>query len=572
MQITNLNRAAASSTTANDLDLIYLKGIMESPAVFKRNTHVNMLLICDIQYMFGFVSSLMSCMCQEQEASLKEVHLSPVRENNVELLQEILRDLDPFKHRSNTAAELTSILTQPHFQSLLETHDSVASQVCDSPPSSPGDFVDHNTEDEYKHTYPPPDAIRMVGIRKVAGEHLGVTFKVEGGDLIIARILHGGMVDQQGLLHAGDIIKEVNGREVGRDPRVLQEELQAASGNIVLKILPSYHEAILPRQVFFKCHYDYDPANDNLIPCKEAGLRFETGDILQIVNQDDVNWWQARHVEGGSTGLIPSQTLEEKRKAFVKRDVELAPAGNLCTGVGGKKKKKIMYVTTKNAEFDRHEILLYEEVAKVPPFKRKTLIVIGAQGVGRRRLKNKLLLRDPLLFGTTIPYTSRKPKKGERESRMFAFTSRSKMETDIKNGRYLEHGEYEGNLYGIKTDSIQEVIEAGRICILDPNPQTLKVLRTSEFLPYVVFLQSPEFEVLKAINHSAVEAGVVTKTLTDEEMHRTCNESAKIQAAYGHYFDLTIVNDNLDETYRTVKAALETVSKNPQWVPVTWVF
>lgn len=32
--------------------------------------------------------------------------------------------------------------------------------------------MDHNTEDEYKHTYPPPDAIRMVGIRKVAGEHL----------------------------------------------------------------------------------------------------------------------------------------------------------------------------------------------------------------------------------------------------------------------------------------------------------------------------------------------------------------------------------------------------------------
>lgn len=44
--------------------------------------------------------------------------------------------------------------------------------------------------------------------------------------------------------------------------------------------------------------------------------------------------------------------------------------------------------------------------------------------------------------------------------------------------------------------------------------QSLKVLRTSEFLPYVVFLQSPEFEVLKAMNHSAVEAGVVPKTLT----------------------------------------------------------
>ncbi|XP_047213767.1 MAGUK p55 subfamily member 2-like isoform X2 [Girardinichthys multiradiatus] len=536
-----MSDSTTSSTIANDLDLIYLKGIMESPL--------------------------------EQEESPKEPRLSPVRENNVELLQEILRDLDPFTQRSDTAAELAGILTQPHFQSLLETHDSVASQACDSQHPSPCDFVDHEQEDS-QATNPalPSDAIRMVGIRKVAGEHLGVTFKVEAGELVIARILHGGIIDQQGLLHVGDVIKEVNGRDLSQDPRVLLEELQAASGIVVLKILPSYHETIPPRQVFFKCLYDYDPASDTLIPCKEAGLRFETGDILQIVNQDDINWWQARHVEGGSAGLIPSQMLEEKRKAFVKKDVELAPAGNLCTGLGVKKKKKMMYVTTKNAEFDRHEILLYEEVAKVPPFKRKTLVLIGAQGVGRRRLKAKLLLRDPQLFGTTIPYTSRKPKKGEGESRMYAFTSRTKMEADIKNGHYLEYGEYEGNLYGLKIDSIHEVVEAGRVCILDANLQSLKVLRTSEFLPYVVFLQSPDFEVLKAMNHSAVEAGVVTKALTDEELQRTCDESAKIKAAFGHFFDLTIINENLDETYRTVKAALETVSKNPQWVPVTWVF
>lgn len=54
---------------------------------------------------------------------------------------------------------------------------------------------------------------------------------------------------------------------------------------------------------------------------------------------------------------------------------------------------------------------------------------------------------------------------------MYAFTSRSKMETDIKNGRYLEHGEYDGNLYGLKIDSIHEVVEAGRVCILDANPE-----------------------------------------------------------------------------------------------------
>lgn len=50
------------------------------------------------------------------------------------------------------------------------------------------------------------------------------------------------------------------------------------------------------------------------------------------MEDSDQNWLyfcvQARHVEGGSTGLIPSQVLEEKRKAFVKRDVELTPAGS----------------------------------------------------------------------------------------------------------------------------------------------------------------------------------------------------------------------------------------------------
>lgn len=57
-------------------------------------------------------------------------------------------------------------------QSLLETHDSVAAQACESPPPSPCDFVDHEPEDSQAHNHLPPDAIRMVGIRKIAGEHL----------------------------------------------------------------------------------------------------------------------------------------------------------------------------------------------------------------------------------------------------------------------------------------------------------------------------------------------------------------------------------------------------------------
>lgn len=39
----------------------------------------------------------------------------------------------------------------------------------------------------------------------------------------------------------------------------------------------------------------------------------------------------------------------------------------------------------------------------MPPFRRKTLVLIGAQGVGRRSLKNKLIMSDQARYGTTIP-------------------------------------------------------------------------------------------------------------------------------------------------------------------------
>ncbi|XP_035389317.1 MAGUK p55 subfamily member 2b isoform X2 [Electrophorus electricus] len=521
---------STSSTTANDLDLIFLKGIMESPMAHER---------------------------------YEEPKLEAVRDNNVELVQDILRDLTPHTPHSQMALELARILREPHFQSLLETHDSVASKSYETPPPSPCAFMDPALNNQPV----PPDAVRMVGIRKVSGEHLGVTFRVEGGELVIARILHGGMIDQQGLLHVGDVIKEVNGTAVGSEPKVLQDMLKDASGSVVLKILPSYQEPHTPRQAFVKCHFDYDPMHDNLIPCKEAGLGFSSGDILQIFNQEDPNWWQACRLEGGSAGLIPSQLLEEKRKAFVKRDLELT-----ATGMGGKRKKKMMYLTTKNAEFDRHELRIYEEVAKVPPFRRKTLVLIGAQGVGRRSLKNKLLVSEPHRYGTTTPYTSRKPKVNEKEGQMYLFMSRGEMEADIRSGRYLEHGEYDGNLYGTKINSIHEVVDSGKICILDVNPQALKVLRTSEFLPFVVFIEAPDFEVLKDMNRSAIEAGVITKQLTDSELKRTVDESERIKGAYGHYFDLTIVNDNLDGAYRRLKVALERLTLDHQWVPVSWVF
>ncbi|KAF7669472.1 hypothetical protein LDENG_00186440 [Lucifuga dentata] len=528
-----------SGTGAKDIDLIFLRGIIESP----------------------IVRSL-----AKAHERLEEVKLQAVRDDNVELVTEILDSLNNLSDKDAAAAELTKILQEPHFKSLIAAHDKVAAKCYEMP------HAVVNSDALVTSSLVPADAVRVIGIQKRAGEPLGVTFRVEGGELVIARILHGGSIDRQGMLHTGDIIREVNGREVGSNPHELQELLRDCSGSITLKVVPSYKDTPTPPQVYLKPHFNYNPATDNLIPCKEAGLAFSKGDILHIVNKEDPNWWQAQKVVGGASGLIPSQFLEEKRKAFVRRDWDTS-SGMLCgTRTAKKKKKRMMYLTAKNAEFDRYELQIYEEVAKMPPFQRKTLVLIGAQGVGRRSLKNRLTVLNPLLYGTTVPFTSRHPREEERNGQSYCFVTREEMEKDIKDSRYLEHGEYDGNLYGTKIDSIHEVVDMGRTCILDVNPQALKVLKTAEFMPFVVFIAAPELDTLRAMHKAVVDAGLTTKLLTENDLKKTVDESARIHRAYSHYFDLTIVNDNLDMAFEKLQEAVEQLSVEPQWVPVSWVY
>jgi len=125
-------------------------------------------------------------------------------------------------------------------------------------------------------------AVRMVALRKSPGEPLGLTVKREVGELVVARILGGGAVDRQGLLHVGDVIGEVNGVPV-RSAEQLQVEIARCKENIQLKILPSCQEISSNGvQSYVRAHFDYDPKDDKLLPCPEIGLAFKKGDILQV--------------------------------------------------------------------------------------------------------------------------------------------------------------------------------------------------------------------------------------------------------------------------------------------------
>lgn len=56
-------------------------------------------------------------------------------------------------------------------------------------------------------------------------------------------------------------------------------------------------------------------------------------------------------------------------------------------------------------------------------------------------------------------------------------------------------------MYGTKLETIRKIHEEGKVAILDVEPQALKVLRTAEFAPYVVFITSPVFQNITDVSN-----------------------------------------------------------------------
>ncbi|KAJ3580925.1 hypothetical protein NHX12_017305, partial [Muraenolepis orangiensis] len=93
-------------------------------------------------------------------------------------------------------------------------------------------------------------------------------------------------------------------------------------------------------KIYVRAQFEYDPTKDDLIPCKEAGIRFRVGDIIQIISKDDHNWWQGKleNTKHATAGLIPSPELQEWRVACMAMERTKQEQQASCTWFGKKKK------------------------------------------------------------------------------------------------------------------------------------------------------------------------------------------------------------------------------------------
>merc|ERR1719392_398675 len=97
-------------------------------------------------------------------------------------------------------------------------------------------------------------------------------------------------------------------------------------------------------------------------------------------------------------------------------------------------------------------------------------------------------------------------------------------------------GEYDKHFYGTSLDSIRQVVNSGKICVLNLQPTSLPAFHDSDLKPYVVFLtpSSPQ-----ASRHQAHKNGTIFK--------------------------------EVELVLKQLMYEISLLEKEPQWVPAKWV-
>uniref|UniRef100_A0A669C448 Discs large MAGUK scaffold protein 4 n=1 Tax=Oreochromis niloticus TaxID=8128 RepID=A0A669C448_ORENI len=376
----------------------------------------------------------------------------------------------------------------------------------------------------------------------------GLGFNIVGGEdgegIFISFILAGGPADLSGELHKGDQILSVNGvdlrmatheqaaaalKNAGQTVTIiaqyrpdeysrfeakihdLREQLMNSSmgsGTTTLRSNPK-------RGFYIRALFDYDKTADCGFLSQALGFKF--GDVLHVLDCGDEEWWQARKVspqnEAEEVGFIPSKHRVER--------------------------KEWSRVNTKE------RVLHYA----------RPIIILGPV---KDRINDDLLSEFPDKFGSCVPHTTRPKREYEVDGRDYHFvSSREQMEKDIQSHRFIEAGQYNSHLYGTSVQSVREVAEQGKHCILDVSANAVRRLQAAQLHPIAIFVRPKSLENVLEIN----------TRLTEEQARKGMDRALKLEQDFLECFTAVVEGDSFEEVYHKVKTVIEEQSGPYIWIP-----
>jgi len=182
--------------------------------------------------------------------------------------------------------------------------------------------------------------------------------------------------------------------------------------------------------------------------------------------------------------------------------------------------------------------------------RQQPIVICGPSGSGKSTLLRRLLAEHKDLFAFSVSHTTRQPRKGELDGREYHFVSPEKMLKMIEQNEFIEHTNFSGNYYGTSKRAVMEALQKRRNLILEVDIEGVKALSSiKELKPILIFIKPPSKQLLLERLSSR---GTETRENLTRRIERA-EEELKIAESGCLKFDLVLVNDDLDATYRGLK-------------------
>ncbi|XP_032382438.1 disks large homolog 1 isoform X7 [Etheostoma spectabile] len=420
----------------------------------------------------------------------------------------------------------------------------------------------------------------------------GLGFNIVGGEdgegIFISFILAGGPADLCGELQKGDRILSVNGVDLSS---ATHEQAAAALKNagqtvtIVAQYRPeeySRFEAKIhdlreqmmtssvsssstslrstqKRTLYVRALFDYDGSAPDLSTPNQA-LPFHFGDVLHVSSAGEEEWWPARHLSPPppncpEVGVIPSRRRAEKKERSRLKMVRVTRSQDRSD----QDDKELVTSGTSDNESSssgqEETLLTYQPVMQQEVSYTRPVIVLGPM---KDRINDDLISEFPDKFGSCVPHTTRPRRDYEVDGRDYHFmSSRELMEQEIQEHKFIEAGQYNNHLYGTSIQSVKEVADKGKHCILDVSGNAIKRLQLAGLHPIAVFIRPRNVDNILEMN----------KRFTEEQARKTFDRAVKLEQEFTEFFTAIVQGSSLEDVYSQVKQIIEEQSGPYIWVP-----
>ncbi|MCX8110919.1 MAG: guanylate kinase [Syntrophorhabdaceae bacterium] len=177
----------------------------------------------------------------------------------------------------------------------------------------------------------------------------------------------------------------------------------------------------------------------------------------------------------------------------------------------------------------------------------RLFVISGPSGAGKSTFIERFLKRDK---GSTfsVSYTTRKKRDKEVNGREYYFVDKETFMDMVEKGGFLEWEIVHENLYGTPKKEIIENLERGIDILLDVDVNGAINIKKNYPEACLIFIEPPSREELQKRLSLRGEPQIELRLKRyDEEIEKK------------HFFDYTVINDNLERAYRDFENIIEQV-------------